>query len=71
MPGSDFLLPLVWLGSISDFQVANLLPATPNFEPCKKSLFSLFIAWRVKLLSKAFSLYHIVPTFKDLQKDTF
>ena len=33
MPDSNFLLPLFWLGSSFDFQVANLLVATHNFEP--------------------------------------
>ena len=34
IPGSNILLPLIWLNSKFDFQVANLLLATPNFEPC-------------------------------------
>ena len=36
-PGSNFLLPgvpTIQTGSKSDFQVANLLLATVNFEPC-------------------------------------
>ena len=33
MPGSNFLLLLIWLGSKFDFQVTNLLLVTTNFEP--------------------------------------
>ena len=36
-PGGNFLLPLVWLGSKSDFQVTNLPLATLNFEPCNSN----------------------------------
>ena len=32
-PGSNCLLPTIQTGSNWDFQVANLLPATVNFEP--------------------------------------
>ena len=35
IPGSNFLLPTVLPGSKLNFQVANLLLATVNFEPCK------------------------------------
>ena len=31
--GSNFLLPTIYTGSKWDFQVANLLLATVNFEP--------------------------------------
>ena len=34
-PGSNFLLPKFLTGGKWDFQVANLLLATVNFEPCK------------------------------------
>ena len=33
IPGSNFWLQPVCLGSKIDFQIANLLLATPNFEP--------------------------------------
>ena len=33
IPGSNFLLQPVCLGSKIDFQIANLLLATPNFDP--------------------------------------
>ena len=33
-PGSNFLLPTFLTGGKKDFQVANLLLATVNFEPC-------------------------------------
>ena len=33
-PGSSFLLPTFSTGGKYDFQVANLLLATVNFEPC-------------------------------------
>ena len=33
LPGSNFLLPSFLSGGKWDFQVANLLPATVNFEP--------------------------------------
>ena len=33
-PGSNFLLPTFLTGGKWDFQVANLLLATVNFEPC-------------------------------------
>ena len=32
--GSNFLLPTTYTGSKWDFQVANLLLAAVNFEPC-------------------------------------
>ena len=35
-PGSNFLLPIFLTGGKLDFQVANLLLATVNFEPCSK-----------------------------------
>ena len=34
LPGSNFLLPSFLTGGKWDFQVANLLLATANFEPC-------------------------------------
>ena len=34
LPGSNFLLPRFLTGGKWDFQVANLLLATANFEPC-------------------------------------
>ena len=34
IPGSNLLLPTVWTGSKLNFQVANSLLATVNFEPC-------------------------------------
>ena len=37
LPGSNFLLPSFLSGGKWDFQVANLLLATVNFEPCKGS----------------------------------
>ena len=37
-PGSNFLLPTFLKGGKWDFQVANLLPATVNFEPCSLDL---------------------------------
>ena len=33
-PGSNLLLPRFFIGGKLDFQVANLLLATVNFEPC-------------------------------------
>ena len=33
-PGSNFLLPTFSTGGKWDFQVANLLLASVNFEPC-------------------------------------
>ena len=40
MPASNFLLPLKWLGSKSDFQLANLLLTYPDFEPLFRILFT-------------------------------
>ena len=34
-PGSNFLLPTFLTGGKWEFEVANLLLATVNFEPCK------------------------------------
>ena len=34
-PASNFLLPTIQTGSKWDFQAANLLLATINFEPCQ------------------------------------
>ena len=34
LPGSNFLLPRFITGGKWDFQVADLLLATANFEPC-------------------------------------
>ena len=39
-PGSNFLLPTIYTSSNLDFQVANLLLATVNYEPCIWNLFS-------------------------------
>ena len=36
IPGSNFLLLLVWLAIKFDFHVANLLLATANFKPCNQ-----------------------------------
>ena len=41
-PGSNFLLPTFITGGKWDFQVANLLLATVNFEPRKYRLFRVF-----------------------------
>ena len=50
LPGSNILLPTFLTGSKRDFQVANLLLATVNFELC---------TWKKKLMMEL--IYHTGP----------
>ena len=46
-PGSNFLLPTFLTSGKRDFEVANLLLATVNVEPCRR----LFISFLTQALS--------------------
>ena len=54
IPGSNVLLPTVWPGSKLNFQVANLLLATVNFEPWN----DFFSCFSLKTLIFLVILFH-------------
>ena len=57
VPGSNFLLPTFFIGGKLDFQEANLLLATVNFEPCVSVVAGHHTVPAVLLLMIVFCLY--------------
>ena len=72
-PGSNFLLPTFLTGGKWDFQVANLLLATVNFEPRKCRLLRVFtIAHVVGLCYHAIAhLNYYFCKFKEIFKTAY
>ena len=60
-PGSNFLLPTFLTSDKRDFEVANLLLATVNVEPCRRLFISLF---SLKLYQRCLMTY--MPIFRSL-----